>query len=122
MQKFFSILFLLYYFFLYICRKFINNAFNWILIGCFCWLGGAGLAPHSLRIRSAFAPLNKKSFFRYSHLCSYTPPTDYVISNQKYTYEKIAFFCPLQGGRTNIFNTRKNQEENDKKIIINIKY
>ncbi len=48
----------------------------------------------SLRIRSAFAPLNKKSFFRYSHLCSYTPPTDYVISNQIYTYEKIAFFVP----------------------------
>ena len=40
-------------FFSYICRKFINNAFNWIVIGCFCWLGGAGLAPHSLRIRSA---------------------------------------------------------------------
>ncbi|MCR5555199.1 MAG: hypothetical protein K6F29_06680 [Bacteroidales bacterium] len=54
----------------------------------------SAFAPHSLRIRSAFAPLNKKSFFRYSHLCSYTPPTDYVISNQIYTYEKIAFFVP----------------------------
>ncbi len=74
-------------------------------------------ASHSLRIRSA----KQKLFFHYSYLCSYSSPPNHELSDQKYTYEQITFFCPLQGGEQIFLIYGKTKKENGKKIIINKK-
>ena len=71
----------------------------------------------SLRIRSA----KQKLFFHYSYLCSYSSPPNHELSDQKYTYEQITFFCSLQGGEQIFLIYGKTKKENGKKIIINKK-